>query len=255
MLLAARARVSRTRTFLKRSIWLAVTGISIYLVIPSLSKTFSSWPELQRLREGSLLVMTVLTACSLVCFWVLLGLCLRSRSWGLMAASQLASSAVARIVPGGSATATAVQYRILNDAGVAPATAGTGLTVATLLNFTVLFALPVFALPAILSGPPVDSALVNGAIVAAISFVGAAMIGGLFLMWDRPLVALGNSVDTMTERLGRREADDPPRADHLLESRDLVHQESTALVHERVEEAFHFRGVVGAGYSSLGQLC
>lgn len=209
-------------SFAKRAIGLAVTGVSIYLVIPSLSSTFSSWPELQRLRQGSLLVMAGLTLLSLVCFWILLGICLRSRSWGLMAAAQLASSSVARIVPGGSATATAVQYRLLHDAGVEKATAGTGLTVATLLNFSVLFALPVFAVPAILSGPPVDSALVNGAIVAAISFVGAAIIGGLFLMWDRPLAALGRFIDAVAARLGRADPGAQPRPERLIEARDLI---------------------------------
>jgi len=44
--------------------------------------------------------------------------------------SQLASGAIARIVPGGAATATAVQYRLLSDAGIDKATIGSGLTVA-----------------------------------------------------------------------------------------------------------------------------
>ena len=207
--------------FAKRAIGLAVTAVSIYLVIPSLSATFSSWPELERLREGSLLVMAVLTLFSTFCLWVLLGICMRSRSWGLMATSQLASSSIARILPGGAATATAVQYRLLNDAGIDKTTAGTGLTVATLLNFAVLFAMPVFAVPAILSGP-VDDALVNGAIVAAIAFVGAAVIGGLFLLRDRPLVVLGRSIDAVAARFGRLDSEAMPRADRLLQSRDLI---------------------------------
>jgi uncharacterized membrane protein YbhN (UPF0104 family) len=208
--------------FAKRAVWLTVTAVSIYLVIPSLSKTFSSWPDLQRLREGSLLIMTGLTFLSLVCFWILLGICLRSRSWGLMATSQLASAAIARILPGGAATATAVQYRLLHDAGISKSTAGTGLTVATLINFAILFALPVFSVPAILSGAPVDSALVTGAIVAAVSFVGAAIISGLFLLWDPPLVALGNVIDAIVARLGRGDPEAPPRADRFLEARDMI---------------------------------
>ena len=46
-----------------------------------------------------------------------------------------------------------------------------------------------------LFGEPVDSALVNGAIVAAIAFVAAAILGALFQFWDRPLIALGRFVD------------------------------------------------------------
>lgn len=206
----------------KRAIGLALAGVSIYLVIPGVVATFSSWPELQRLREGSLLIMGALMLASLVCFWLMLGLCLRSRAWLLMAVSQLASGAIGRIVPGGAATATAAQYSILKDAGVDKSTAGTGLTVVTLLNFAVLFAMPIFAVPAILFGPPIDSALVNGAIAAAVSFVAAAIIAGLVLGFDRPLVALGNATDRLTRRLGRGEMGRRPRADRLVESRNLI---------------------------------
>ena len=214
--------MSRPRTFAKRVILLALTGVSIYLVIPSVIETFGSWPELQKLREGSLLMMIGFTVASLVCFWILIGLCLRSTAWVLMATSQLASAAIARVVPGGSATATAVQYRLLADAGIEKATAGTGLTVVTLLNFAVLFSLPVFTLPAILFGPPIASALVTGAIAAAVSFVSAAFIGGVFLLWDRPLVALGRTIDAIRRRFGRLSPLDEPSAERLVASRDLI---------------------------------
>jgi uncharacterized protein (TIRG00374 family) len=214
--------MSWKKTLGKRAIVLAITALSIYLVIPSVIATFSSWPELQRLREGSLLLMAAATLLSLGCFWFLLGRCLQSRDWLLMASSQLASGAIGRLVPGGAATATAVHYRILADGGIEKRTAGTGLTVATLLNFAILFALPVFALPAILFGPPIDSALVNGAIVAAISFVSAAVLGGLLLAWDRPVIALGNSIDWVAAKFGDRWASAQPRADRMIGSRDLI---------------------------------
>lgn len=214
--------MNRPRRYLKRAVMLTIAAVSIYLVIPSVIATFSSWPQLARLEDGSLVIMTLFMAASLVCLWIMLGLCLRSRRWVLMATSQLSSSAVARIVPGGAATATAVQYRLLKDAGVDNETAGTGMTVATLLNFAVLFALPILAVPALLSGTTVSSALLNGAIAAAISFVAAAILGGLFLFWDRPLRALGRAIDGIAERLGRRHTDAEPRADRLIASRDLI---------------------------------
>jgi len=214
--------MSSPKTFAKRAVGLGVTAVSIYLIIPSIVATFSSWPELQRLQEGTLLIMAGLTLLSLVSFWILLGLCLRSTAWVLMSTSQLSSAAIARVVPGGSATATAVQYRLLNDAGIDKATVGTGLTVATLLNFGVLFAMPVFSLPAIVFGPPIDSALVNGAIAAAISFVAAAILSAFFLGFDRPLIALGNIIDRIARRLGRLSPDATPRAERLVASRDLI---------------------------------
>lgn len=214
--------MSRQKRLAKRVAMLVVAVVSIYLVIPSVIATFSSWPELQRLQDGSLLMMAGFTLVSLACFWVMLGLCLRSRAWFLMATSQLSSGAIGRIVPGGAATATAFQYRVLNDAGIDKQRAATGLTLATLLNFAVLFALPVLAVPAVLSGAPVGSALINGAIAAAISFVAAAILGGLFLLWDRPLRALGRGFDWLAGRLGRRRRDRPPLEDRLISARDLI---------------------------------
>jgi uncharacterized protein (TIRG00374 family) len=214
--------MSRRRRWVKRAVMLAISVVSIYLIIPSVIATFSSWPDVKRLEDGSLLIMVGLTLLSLVCFWIMLGLCLRSRHWALMATSQLSSAAIARIVPGGAATATAVQYRLLSDAGIDKETAGTGLTVATLLNFAVLFALPVLAVPALLSGTTVDSALLNGAIAAVICFVAAAMIGALLLFWDRPLRALGRVIDRVAARLGRRGDASMPSEDRLIQSRDLI---------------------------------
>lgn len=215
---------TRPRSLVSRILGLAVVAVSIYLVMPSVVATFSSWPQLARMREGSLAVMALLTMASFVCFWIVLGLCLRSREWLLIAASQLASGAIGRIVPGGAATATAVQYGILKDAGIDKATAATGLTVATLLNFAVLFAMPVFALPALLFGPPINSALVNGAIAAAVSFVAAAILGGIGLLTDRPLVMLGDAIDWVAGRLGRPTGDGPSRADRLRKARDLIRE-------------------------------
>jgi len=214
--------MSRRSTIAKRAVWLAVTAISIYLVIPSLIQTFSSWPELQRMRSGSLAMMIGLELLSLVCFWIFLGLCIRTSAWGLMAASQLASGAIARLAPGGAATATAVHYRMLHDGGIPKSQAASGLTVATVLNLAILFALPIFSVPAILSGTPIDSALVNGAIVASVSFVGAAIIGGLFMSWDKALVALGDVIDTIAGWFKRER--EQRRSVTFLESRDLIRQ-------------------------------
>ncbi len=208
--------------FVKRAVGLTITAVSVYLVIPAVVEVFSSWPELERLRPGSLGLMTISMVISLVCFWVLYGLCLRSNDWTLMATSQLASSAIARIVPGGAATATAVQYRLLQDAGVAKRAVGTGLAVATILNFAVLFSLPVFAIPAILLGPPIAPLLLRATVAAVIGFVAAALVSGLFFFRDRPLVLFGRSVDAVLRRTGRGERSAPPRSQTFVEARDLV---------------------------------
>lgn len=208
--------------FTKRAIWIGITAVSVYLVIPSVVEVFSSWPELERLRSGSLLLMTTAMLLSLCCLWFLLGLCLRSTDWRLMATSQLASSAIARIVPGGAATATAVQYRLLNDAGIPKQAAATGLTVVTILNFAVLFALPVFSVPAILFGPPIAPLLLRAAVAGVIGFVAVALVGGLFFVWDRPLAQLGRAIDKIVQRFDRGNPSARPRSETFLGARDLV---------------------------------
>ncbi len=208
--------------FAKRGLGLGITAVSVYLVIPSIVEVFSSWPELERLRPGSLAIMSVLVLASLICFWILIGLCLRSNRWLLMATSQLASSAIARVVPGGAATATAFQYRMIREAGVTNRDATTGLTVATLLNFGVLFSLPVFAVPAILFGPPIAPLLLRAAVAGVIGFVAAGFIGGVVLLRDRPLVLLGNAVDRLLTRFGRPGPADSSRSQQFLEDRDLI---------------------------------
>ena len=40
------------RRFTKRAIWLTVTAVSVYLVMPSVIEVFTSWPELERLRAA-----------------------------------------------------------------------------------------------------------------------------------------------------------------------------------------------------------
>ncbi|MFW2381960.1 MAG: lysylphosphatidylglycerol synthase transmembrane domain-containing protein [Acidimicrobiales bacterium] len=208
--------------FAKRAIGLGVTAVSVYLVIPSVIEVFSSWPELERLRSGSLALMSLAVLLSSACLWLLYGLCLRSTDWKLMASSQLASSAVSRIVPGGAATATAVQYRMLNDAGIPKQSAATGLTVATILNFAVLFSLPVFSVPAILFGPPIAPLLLRAAVAGVIGFVAVAIMGGLFFLWDKPLVRLGSGIDTLKAKLNRGDPSAPPREETFLVARDLL---------------------------------
>lgn len=212
----------RASKFVKRAIWLAVTAVSVYLVIPSVIDVFSSWPQLETLEPGSLVIMSVLILLSLICFWLLLGLCLDTTEWGLMAMSQLSSSSVARIVPGGAATATAVQYQLIKDAGVSSTKAATGLTVVTLLNFAVLFSLPIFAIPALLFGPPIAPLLLRAAVAGVVGFVAMAIIGGVFLLRDRPLVLLAKAIDGIARLFRRFDPAAPPRSERLLESRDLI---------------------------------
>lgn len=214
--------MSSSSRFVKRTLVTGVTAVSIYIVIPSIIEVFSSWPELERLRSGSLFIMAVLILLSLGSFWALLGLCVDTKNWGLVAMSQLAASALSRILPGGAATATAAQYRLMIEGGVSANAVGTGMIVAGLLNFAVLFSLPIFAVPALLFGPPVAPLLFRAAVAGIVGFVAMAVIGGVFLLRDQPLILLGRAVDECARWIRRFDPSVPPRSERFLEYRDLI---------------------------------
>jgi hypothetical protein len=51
--------------------WLAVTGVSIYFVFPSVVEVFGSWREITRFSPASLAAMAGLQCASLACLWAL----------------------------------------------------------------------------------------------------------------------------------------------------------------------------------------
>ena len=69
-----------------------------------------------------------------------------------MITSQLAGNALAKVAPGGGALGSALQYRMLVQAGLPPAATVSALTAVNLLVFAVVLALPVLAIPALLRG-------------------------------------------------------------------------------------------------------
>src|SRR5688572_17617959 len=93
--------------------WLAVTGVSLYLVAPALLDSLSSWEDLAELSPGWLAAMAVLQAASIGAMWWLQRIAMHSRDWFAVGTSQLAGNAMAKIAPGGGAVGAAVQYRML----------------------------------------------------------------------------------------------------------------------------------------------
>src|SRR3954465_14651136 len=86
---------------LRRTIfWLAVTGVSIYLVFPSLVEVFGSWRDITRFSPASLVAMAGLQVATLACLWALQYVALRAHRWRPVIASQLAGNALAKIAPG-----------------------------------------------------------------------------------------------------------------------------------------------------------
>jgi len=207
---------------LRRTVfWLAVTGVSLYLVFPSLVDVFGSWRDVGRFSVAALAGMFALQAASLVCLWALQAVALRTRRWRAVISSQLAGNALAKVAPGGGAIGAALQFRMLVRAGLpGPATA-TGLTAVNLLVFAVVLAMPVLAVPALLRGG-VDKGLLDTAIVGLVVFAIAAALSATLLATDRPLHWVGRVVQRVRNRL-RRGAEPLRRLpERLLRERDRI---------------------------------
>lgn len=205
--------------------WLAVTGVSLYLVLPGLLEVFTAWDEVSRLHPGWFVAIIACQSLNFTCLWRLQAIAFRSRQWFAQITSQLAGSAASRIIPGGSAIGSAVQYGMLREAGVPTANAASGLTAIFLLQIGTILALPMVALPAVLADSEHSSQLVQLAVIGGIVFVAAFAGATAVLASNKPLRWSGRAVERVHNRvLARRE---PIRGlpERLLAERDEVRAE------------------------------
>ena len=84
---------------------LTVTGVSLYLLAPSLLEVFSSWTQLRTLNPYWIIPAVVFEAASFVSLWALQRIALRTKSWFAVGTSQLAANAAGSVIPGGGAAA------------------------------------------------------------------------------------------------------------------------------------------------------
>ena len=113
-----RGEQERPRSLLQNVLWLGVTLVSLYLVLPSLLTTFASWHQLSLFSPASLVAMFALQVGVCACLWDLQRVALRGAGWRPVIAAQLASNALSNIAPGGGPVGAALQYRIFVAAGL-----------------------------------------------------------------------------------------------------------------------------------------
>ena len=209
------------KRLVRTAFWLAVTGISLYLVAPSLADVLGSWDDLDELSLGWLGLMAVLQAGMLACIWALQYLAMRGPSFSAVAASQLAGNALSKIAPGGGAVGGALQYKMLVQAGLPGPRAVAGLTATNLLSFAAVLAMPVLAVPAILRGG-VNRDLLEAAAVGAVVFVALFAIGAVLIVYDGALVWVGRIIQRVRNRLRRKSAPLTELPDRLLRERNRI---------------------------------
>jgi uncharacterized protein (TIRG00374 family) len=209
------------RRIVRTVFWLTLTGISLYLVAPSLIEVFGSADEIDSLAPAWLAVMVVLQAATLACLWALQRLALRYPPWPAVILSQLAGNALSKIAPGGGAMGAALQYRMLVQAGVAKNAVATALTAANLLVFAVVLALPVLAIPAFIRGG-VSRDLLEVAVVGLAVFVVLSVLGTVLIASDGPLAWLGRVIQRARNALRRKSEPLRELPQRLIRERDRI---------------------------------
>jgi uncharacterized protein (TIRG00374 family) len=204
-----------------RAVLLLLTGISLYLLLPSLVSVFGSWRELADLRPQWFAIALAFEAVSFVSTWALQRVALGAPSWFAVGTSQLAANAFGRIVPGGMASAGALQYRMLVRAGVSPSRVGSALAASSALIFAGLLVLPLLAIPAIVAGTPVEHKLLHALWLGGVVFLLMAAAGAVGFGFDRPLALVGRAMEWFL-RLIRRAHRGAPLSELLIAQRDQI---------------------------------
>ena len=217
----ADGRGALRRKLVVRGLFLLLTAVSLYLLFPSLVEVFTSWRDLRTLDVLWVAIALGFEAASFLAVWELQRIVLRTPSWFAVGTSQLTGNAFGRIVPGGMATAGALQYRMLVQAGIPGSTAAAGLTATSVIAFATMLALPVLALPAVLGGVRAPEGLLQSAYLGAAVFVLMAGAGAAVLLSDRPLALIARLVGWIQARLGRASRAQGLR-EKLLRERDAI---------------------------------
>jgi uncharacterized protein (TIRG00374 family) len=193
------------RRILMRVLLLLLAGVSIYLLLPSLLEIFSSWPQMRSLDPLWLGLAVFFEGVSMLAYWTLQRIAFQTRSWFAVGTSQLASNAATRVLPGGAAAASALQYGMLVRAGLPPQSVASGVAASWAATTAAVLALPAIAVVTGIGGTAVPHGLRNVAYLGAGAFVVMTAVGAGAFLWDRPLHLVGRVTRAAAGLVGRRE--------------------------------------------------
>ncbi len=205
-----------------RILLLAVTALCLYLFAPSIAEVFEASNKLGEIHPIAIPFILAFEFASFACTWILQRIALRTHGWFPIVTTQLAGNFFNRITPGGGATGTALQARMLIDAGFNAAKAGTAITVQSLLITAAVLALPVFALPAIIAGTSVPGSLADAAWIGIVVFALMAGVIALLLARRRPLIAVGKVIQWTLNTVRFRRPPVTGMPERLLAERDEI---------------------------------
>jgi uncharacterized protein (TIRG00374 family) len=205
-----------------RVLLLAATGVCLYLFAPSIAEVFEASDKLGEVHPLAIPAILLLESASFACVWILQRIALRTHGWFPIVTTQLAGNFFNRITPGGGATGTALQARMLVDAGFNAAKAATAITVQSLLITAAVLVLPVLALPAIIAGTSVPGSLADAAWIGILVFGLLAGIIALLLARRRPLLAVGRAIQWTANKIRFRRPPITGLPDRLLSERNEI---------------------------------
>jgi uncharacterized protein (TIRG00374 family) len=192
------------RRYAGRGVILAVSAVSLYLLLPSIVAVFSSWRSLSEINGYWAGVAFASETASFVSLWNLDRIALATTKWSVVITAQLAGNAVGRVVPGGGAAATAFSVEMLRRAGIPVGRAATALAASTALQLATTFALPLLATPAIIGGAPVNRSLVLSLYLGLGALVLLLAGGCVAFLTDAPLERVGEAIEWVLNRTIRR---------------------------------------------------
>ena len=206
----------------RTAVLLAVTAVSLYLLLPSLLAVFGSWRSLSHLDWRWASLVLACEAASYVCLWELDRIALHTHAWFPVATAQLSGNLVGRILPGGGATATAFAASMLRRAGLDTGEAAAAFAASTGLQLATTLALPVLALPAIAGGAPVSRGLDKAAYLGIVVLVVLLAAATAALVSDTPLELAGRAIQWLLNKTIRRRNQVTELPKELLDDRDFI---------------------------------
>ena len=80
---------------------IGLTGLAVYVVLPSLTRVIAAWPQLSSSSPVWLIGSFLAESASFACAFALQRLVLRTRKWFAVVTAGLAGNAVTNVLPGG----------------------------------------------------------------------------------------------------------------------------------------------------------
>jgi uncharacterized protein (TIRG00374 family) len=235
------------KAVVKHAAMVAIAGVAIYLVFPTITEVLASWPRLSTLDPWWIGAAIAAEVAHFACTIALQRLALRTRAWFPVVTSQLAGNAISLIMPGGAAVGAAVQFRMLAVGGLDTGPTVSGLAGVSLLGVGGLLLLPAIALPVILAGAPTSRGLLNTAILGAAAFVAFVALGAVILTYDAPLRWVGRCAQRLRNWVLRKR---PP-----LEGLDNTLVEQRNEIRAVLAQQWWQALLLSAGRLALDYLC